>query len=241
MYFVLKPGKMSLLKRAQNGHPAEAYSTTVTLACGLPRLISSAVTAGAAACCWQAVKVRAASARSDTVRAGLKRSIWSSRPNLSSRRIQGPSQSQGRPRGFIPGRSTVPFLTLISPSGSSHPRRRPGGTCCNQGASRSCWLRSWGSKVMNQRDAFRSTRVRRSPPPGPGSAEPTRPARHGDGEDRCSDHRRSQAHDSKLDLAVRPPPGLRGHGGMGASVVVWRVALPRGVILLNPNRLISRW
>src|ERR1700759_1532648 len=41
----LKAGKTSLLKAAQCGQATEAYSITVTLAAGLPRLMSSAVTA----------------------------------------------------------------------------------------------------------------------------------------------------------------------------------------------------
>ena len=45
MYLAWKPGKTSLLNCAQCGQPAEAYSTTVTLASALPSAMSSAVTA----------------------------------------------------------------------------------------------------------------------------------------------------------------------------------------------------
>src|SRR5580692_4474581 len=51
MYLALKAGNTSLLNRAQCGQLAEAYSITVTLALGEPRVMSSgwAVTTGASA------------------------------------------------------------------------------------------------------------------------------------------------------------------------------------------------
>ncbi len=44
MYLALKAGKISLLKRAQCGQLADAYSITVTLALGLPKVMSSGLT-----------------------------------------------------------------------------------------------------------------------------------------------------------------------------------------------------
>src|ERR1700722_3341014 len=41
MYLALKAAKLSLFHFAQIGHPSEANSSTVTLAVGLPRLMSS--------------------------------------------------------------------------------------------------------------------------------------------------------------------------------------------------------
>src|SRR5580692_2678724 len=43
MYLALKAGNMSLFHLAQIGQPSEANSSTVTLAVGLPRLMSSGI------------------------------------------------------------------------------------------------------------------------------------------------------------------------------------------------------
>src|ERR1700760_3796542 len=69
MFLALNAGKTSLLKRAQWGQLAEAYSITVTFAVGLPRLMSSAVTVSVL---WnslsQAARLRAASMTARSIR-----------------------------------------------------------------------------------------------------------------------------------------------------------------------------
>src|SRR5580698_8699487 len=69
MYLALKAGNTSLLKCAQCGQLAEAYSITVTLALGLPRVMSSGATV---------VSILA--------RAGLKATRLSMRPAAMIRR-----------------------------------------------------------------------------------------------------------------------------------------------------------
>src|SRR5215217_1995614 len=61
MYFFLKAGKTVLWKWAQCGHASEAYSTTMTLALGLPRVMSSGRRADLAAIAAEGSRARARS------------------------------------------------------------------------------------------------------------------------------------------------------------------------------------